>query len=328
MEKIAIIIVNYKGWNDLEHCLDSLVLIDSKTIHLEVIVVDNCSNDGKFEQFKTKYADFNFVLNTSNNGFANGCNVGAALASSNYYLFLNPDTKVEQKNLENYFQTYTEHSEIALLSCLQIDEKGNYYNPYRLFPTLITFFGIPRAIYKVLKKNTIEKRINYSETFFYPDWVTGAVILISKEWFEKVKGWNEDYWMYMEDVDLCKRIFNQNGKIAILKSATIFHKHGGASRINLTTKALTKTEVLISKHVYISNNFSTFTAFLLHIRLIFGTLFEKLLLTILSIPLFFIKKLKVNQFIFINYINYLFSAMLHKTFISPRAVNFSKISKQ
>ncbi len=328
MEKIAIIIVNYKGWNDLEHCLDSLVLIDSKTIHLEVIVVDNCSNDGKFEQFKTKYADFNFVLNTSNNGFANGCNVGAALASSNYYLFLNPDTKVEQKNLENYFQTYTEHSEIALLSCLQIDEKGNYYNPYRLFPTLITFFGIPRAIYKVLKKNTIEKRINYSETFFYPDWVTGAVILISKEWFEKVKGWNEDYWMYMEDVDLCKRIFNQNGKIAILKSATIFHKHGGASRINLTTKALTKTEVLISKHVYISNNFSTFTAFLLHIRLIFGTLFEKLLLTILSIPLFFVKKLKVNQFIFINYINYLFSAMLHKTFISPRAVNFSKISKQ
>jgi GT2 family glycosyltransferase len=328
VEKIAIIIVNYKGWNDLEHCLDSLVLIDSKTIHLEVIVVDNCSNDGKFEQFKTKYADFNFVLNTSNNGFANGCNVGAALASSNYYLFLNPDTKVEQKNLENYFQTYREHSEIALLSCLQIDEKGNYYNPYRLFPTLITFFGIPRAIYKVLKKNTIEKRINYSETFFYPDWVTGAVILISKEWFEKVKGWNEDYWMYMEDVDLCKRIFNQNGKIAILKSATIFHKHGGASRINLTTKALTKTEVLISKHVYISNNFSTFTAFLLHIRLIFGTLFEKLLLTILSIPLFFVKKLKVNQFIFINYINYLFSAMLHKTFISPRAVNFSKISKQ
>ena len=328
MEKIAIIIVNYKGWNDLEHCLDSLVLIDSKTIHLEVIVVDNCSNDGKFEQFKTKYADFNFVLNTSNNGFANGCNVGAAHASSNYYLFLNPDTKVEQKNLENYFQTYTEHSEIALLSCLQIDEKGNYYNPYRLFPTLITFFGIPRAIYKVLKKNTIEKRINYSETFFYPDWVTGAVILISKEWFEKVKGWNEDYWMYMEDVDLCKRIFNQNGKIAILKSATIFHKHGGASRINLTTKALTKTEVLISKHVYISNNFSTFTAFLLHIRLIFGTLFEKLLLAILSIPLFFVKKLKVNQFIFINYINYLFNAMLHKTFISPRAVNFSKISKQ
>ena len=66
MEKIAIIIVNYKGWNDLEHCLDSLAVIDSKTIHLEVIVVDNCSNDGKFEQFKTKYADFNFVLNTSN----------------------------------------------------------------------------------------------------------------------------------------------------------------------------------------------------------------------------------------------------------------------
>lgn len=328
MEKITIIIVNYKGWDDLEHCLDSLVLIDSKKIILEVIVVDNCSNDGKFEQFKTKYTNFNFILNTSNNGFANGCNLGAANASSNYFLFLNPDTKVEQKNLELYIQTYIEHSEIALLSCLQIDEKGNYYNPYRLFPTFITFFGIPRAIYKVLKKNTIEKRINYSETFFHPDWITGAVILISKEWFEKVNGWNENYWMYMEDVDLCKRIFNQNGKIAILKTATIFHKHGGASRINVNTKALTKTEVLISKHVYISNNFSTFTAFSLHIRLIIGTLLEKLLLTIIAIPLFFIKKLKVNQFIFINYVNYLFGSMLHKTFISPRAVNYSKTSKK
>lgn len=324
MNKLSIIIVNYKGWNALEECLDSLEHIRSEKLSLDVIVVDNCSNDGKFESFKTKYSNFNFILNSGNNGFANGCNLGAANATSEYYLFLNPDTKVNQQDLENYFQAYLDNSEVALLSCLQIDEKGNYYKQNNLLPTAVTFFGIPRAIYKKLFKSKIDKILNDTDDFLYPEWVTGAVILISKSWFDKVKGWNEDYWMYMEDVDLCKRVSDIGGKIAVLKSATIFHKHGGASRINVTTKALTKTEVLISKHAYIANNFSKTTAFFIHIRLIFGVILEKLILTLLSIPLFFIKKLQVNRLIFKNYVSYLISVISNQTFISPRSVNFKK----
>lgn len=324
MNKLSIIIVNYKGWNALEECLDSLEHIRSEKLALEVIVIDNCSNDNKFEIFKTKYSNFNFILNSGNNGFANGCNVGAANTTSEYYLFLNPDTKVTQQDLENYFQAYLDHSEIALLSCLQIDEKGNLYKQNNLLPTAVTFFGIPRAIYKKLFQSKIKKIFNNTAEFLYPEWVTGAVVLISKSWFDKVKGWNEDYWMYMEDVDLCKRVSDNGGKIAVLKSATIFHKHGGASRINVVTKALTKTEVIISKHVYISNNFSKITAFFLHIRLVFGVILEKLILTLLSIPLFFIKKLQVNRLIFKNYISYLFGVISNQTFISPRAINFKK----
>ncbi len=328
MNKLSIIIVNYKGWNALDECLNSLDDIQSKKFSLEVIVVDNCSNDGNFFVFQKKFYQFTFILNSGNNGFANGCNLGAANASSDYYLFLNPDTKVTKEDLETYFQSYLEHQEIALLSCLQIDEKGKYYKQHNLFPKVVTFFGIPRAIYKKLFKNKIEKIFNDNNEFLYPEWVTGAVIMISKDWFNKVKGWNEDYWMYMEDVDLCKKVADNGGKIAVLKSATIFHKHGGASRINVTTKALTKTEVLISKHVYISNNFSKMTAFFLHIRLIFGIFLEKLLLTIVSIPLFFIKKLQVNRLIFKNYLMYLISVISNQTYISPRSVNFNKMSKK
>lgn len=327
MNKLAIIIVNFKGWQALEECLSSLESISSEKLILEVIVVDNCSNDGQFEIFKTKYSNFKFILNSGNNGFANGCNLGAENATAAYYLFLNPDTKVTQIDLENYFLTYLKHSEIALLSCLQIDEKGSFYKQHNLFPRFVTFFGIPRAIYKKIFKVKIDKIFNSSKEFFYPEWVTGAVIMISKSWFNQVKGWNEDYWMYMEDVDLCKKVADNGGKIAVLKSATIFHKHGGASRINIVTKALTKTEVLISKHVYISNNFSKLPAFFLHIRLIFGILFEKLCLSLLSVPLFFIKKLQVNRLIFINYSSYIISVISKQTFISPRSVNFIKTSK-
>ncbi|MES2862938.1 MAG: glycosyltransferase family 2 protein [Bacteroidota bacterium] len=327
MNKLSVIIVNYKGWNALEECLDSLEDIHSEEISLEVIVVDNCSNDGNFFVFQKKFHQFTFILNSGNNGFANGCNVGAANATSDYYLFLNPDTKVTQNDLEIYFKSYIEHQEIALMSCLQVDEKGKYYKQHNLLPKVITFFGLPRAIYKKLFKNKIDQTFNSNNEFLYPEWVTGAVVLISKDWFNKVKGWNEDFWMYMEDVDLCKKVSDNGGKIAVLKTATIFHKHGGASRINVTTKALTKTEVLISKHVYISNNFSKTTAFFLHFRLISGVILEKLLLSIVSIPLFFIKKLQVNRLIFKNYLWYLKSVISNHTFISPRSVNFNKNSK-
>lgn len=324
MNKLAIIIVNYKGWQALEECLSSLEAIVSEEVLIEVIIVDNCSNDGNFEVFKKKFHQFTFILNSGNNGFANGCNVGAAKASADYLLFLNPDTKVEKQNLESFFKAYKEHqNEIAILSCLQIDENGKRYKQHNLLPKFLTYFGLPRAFYKVVFKNKIATSFQENSNFFYPEWITGAVVLISKNWFDKVSGWNEDFWMYMEDVDLCKRVADANGKIAVYKQATIFHKHGGASRINIKTKALTKTEVIISKHVYIRNNFSKITGFFLHIRLIFGVILEKLVLTVFSFPLFFIKKLQVNRLILKNYLNYLLSVLKNNTFISPRATKFA-----
>ncbi|NHM01324.1 glycosyltransferase family 2 protein [Flavobacterium difficile] len=323
MNKLSVIIVNYKGWNALEECLNSLKFY-SEEISLEVIVVDNCSNDGQFEVFKENFSNFKFILNSGNNGFANGCNLGAANASSDYYLFLNPDTKVDKHNLESFFKAYVNHqNEIAVLSCLQIDENGKLYKQHNLLPRFYTFFGLPRAIYKWIFKNKIATIFQENDTFLYPEWITGAVVLLSKKWFDKVSGWNEDFWMYMEDVDLCKRISDANGKIAVYKKATIFHKHGGASRINITTKALTKTEVIISKHSYIQNNFSKFSVFLLHTRLIFGVLLEKLLFSIIALPLFFIPKLQVNKLILKNYFSYLFSVVKNNTFISPRATKFT-----
>ena len=323
MTLFSVLIVNYKGWDALEDCLESLTLFSSDRYSIEVLVVDNCSNDNNLDAFISLYPSITFILNTGNNGFANGCNLAASAAKSNYYLFLNPDTKVDSLNLETYFDFYLKDSN-AVLSCLQINENGTFYNQNNLLPKFITFFGIPRAIYKRMHRKKIAHKLNENENYFYPQWVTGAVVLISKNWFKKINGWNEDYWMYMEDVDFSNKVLKNNGKIAVLKKAVLFHKHGGASRINIKTKALTKTEVLISKHTYIQNNFSTTTSFLLHMRLTTGILLEKTILSFLSIPLFFIPKLKVHKIVLKNYVTYLFSEILKQTFISPRAMNYKK----
>ncbi len=321
---ISIVIVNYRGWKALEKCLDALEIIVSQTFSFEVIVVDNYSNDGQFLTFKNKYKKFFFIENSENNGFSNGCNHGAALAKGEYLLFLNPDTKINLSALETLLQTAVSHPEIGILSCLQIDEKGDYYKQNLLFPAFGRFFGVSRSFYRTVNKEKLDQRFTTTNDLFYPDWVSGSVIFISRKWFDKVKGWNEDYWLYFEDVDICKKIAEIGGKIAVTQKTSIFHQHGGASRINITTKALTKTEVVISKHIYISNHFPFVKSFLLHVLLVAGTLSVKSFLAFLGIFLFFIPKLKVNRLILKNISVYYFNAILKHTWISPRAMNYLK----
>lgn len=322
---ISIIIVNYRGWKALDECLESIKSIHSKTFDFEVLVVDNFSNDGQFPVFKHKYSTFMFVENSGNNGFSNGCNLGASMAQGNHFLFLNPDTKLTLLALETLLETAKSHTEIGILSCLQINENNIFYNQKNLFPALGRFFGISRSVYRNLNKKKLEIRFNKTDTIFYPDWVTGAVIFISREWFNKIAGWNEDYWLYFEDVALCKKMNSIGGKVAVTRQATIFHQHGGASRLNVKTKALTKTEVIISKHVYINNQFSTVVNLYLQTLLIIGVIVEKLFLSILSLILFFIPKLKVNRLMLKNLIIYYLNAIKNQTWISPRAMNYGKI---
>lgn len=321
---ISIIIVNYRGWKALDECLESIDTIISKTFSFEVIIVDNFSNDGQFPVFKQKYSKFTFIENSGNNGFSNGCNFGASIATGNHFLFLNPDTKLTLQALATLLQTTVSHPEIGILSCLQINENNVFYKQNNLFPALGRFFGISRSLFRKLNKAKLEKRFNNDNDLFYPDWVTGAVIFISREWFNKIKGWNEDYWLYFEDVDLCKKISDNDGKVAVTRKTTIFHQHGGASRLNVKTKALTKTEVIISKHVYISNQFSTGIQIYLHSLLILGVLSEKIVLSVLSLFLFFIPKLKVNRLMLKNLFLYYFNAIQKQTWISPRATNYLK----
>ena len=117
---------------------------------------------------------------------------------------------------------------------------------------------------------------------------------MSRNWFDKVEGWTEKYWLYFEDVDLCKKVNILGGKIALIRNTFIIHKHGGASRINIKTKALTKTEVLISQHVYFNEHTNGATNFIIQFLLIVSNLIEKTFLACIGLIFFFVPKLKVN----------------------------------
>ena len=321
---ISIIIVNYKSWAHLQNCLSSLEGIDQDSFSFEVIVVDNHSNDNKLEAFSKKFPTYKFVSNTGNYGFSSGNNFGAQQARGEFLLFLNPDTILKKSALLSMLQLAKENLDYGIVSCTKLNIEGNPEKDIRFFPKLATFFGISRAIYQGLNNKTLVQKFNKKKDVIFPDWVSGSVIFISKKWFDFVEGWNEDYWLYFEDVDLCKRITDAGGKIALTKNASIIHCHGGASRLNLNTSAITKTEVIISKHVYISNNFNSKIKFLFHFMLLFFGLISKFFLAVIGIIFFFIPKCYLQFLIFKNLIRYYMNALLKKTWIGERASNYLK----
>lgn len=324
MIDISVVIVNYKSWDALKECLESLNTIHSNRFSFETIVVDNCSNDGKFNEFETLFPDVIFIKNSGNNGFANGCNTGAKLAKGDYLLFLNPDTVANEKAIYELWNNAKNNPDFGIVTCTQLNENGKAYKEILFFPSLKTLFGSFRAINTLFIKKKINQDYNQNKTILFPNWATGAVIFMSVSWYKKVKGWNENYWLYFEDVAICKHVADLGGKVALLKQTSILHKHGGASRINIKTKALTKTEVLISQHVYFNEYSKGLEQKIIQLLLILSILFEKTILSIFGITFFFVPKLKVNIYIFKNLLAYYISAIKNRTWISPRSMIYKQ----
>ncbi len=314
---VSIIIVNYKSWKHLRNCLNSLKDLDKEKYTCEIIVVDNYSDDAILEDFTKEFPDVHFTLNSGNNGFANGCNLGASHAKGDYLLFLNPDTIANGKAIGELLSFAKLNRNVGITSCLQKKATKGYEKSIRIFPNIITLFGFTRAIYKFFNKKQSETQ----DTIVYPDWVSGSVVFISREWLTQVNGWNEDYWMYYEDMDLCKRVQIANGKVALLKSVEIIHNHGGASRLNIKTSALTKTEVLISKHVYIENHFKGFERFLSHFLLILNNIIIKIILAFLGILLFFIPKMRLNVYLLTKMMKYYILRFVKGNWLSTHSMN-------
>ena len=321
---LSIIIVNYRGWTHLKECLDSLAAFTGTCFQFEVIIVDNNSSDGIIDEFKTKYPEFIFIRNKVNGGFANGCNLGSAGAKGEYFLFLNPDTVTSEKEIEILLEKSKGNPENYISSCRQVNRKGEGKIVFGLFPEIGTLTGLGRVFYRVLNKRKIAERINAANNVIYPDWVSGSVMMIRKEVFRKLGGFDEDFWMYSEDIDLCRRAKDQLGEIASYTDIKIQHNHGGSSRINLKTATLTKTEVIISSHIYIAKHKSGISRFLVLSYLVLINIVFGAPMALLGMIFFFSPEVFIKARIYFRLIAYYVGAIVRLSWISPRSVNFIK----
>lgn len=194
MKDLSIIVVNYRGWDRLYICLESLRNGNDARFIFEVIIVDNQSNDGRLAEFITLFPEFDFITNSANNGFANGCNLGAARSKGRCLLFLNPDTTVKADALYDMLEEIRVRPENSIVTCRQVKEDGSNDRPYGKFLTINNLTGWQRAISQLFS-GKIEDTISQTRHYIYPDWVSGSVLMIKRDSFFRLGKWDDDYWM-------------------------------------------------------------------------------------------------------------------------------------
>lgn len=317
MTDISIIIVCYKGWERLIKCLDSLSSFSWERFSGEVILVDNDSDDDSLNIIKSRYPEFRFIRNKINGGFGNGCNLGTRNSSGRFLLFLNPDTVAEEKSVEDLLKVADRNPDYTIVTCRQINEKGKETKVTGEFPSMFNLTGFERALFR----NGKNRKADTGSDIIFPDWVSGSVIMVRKETFTEVGGFDEDFWMYFEDVDLCKRVRDNGGVVAYCRNISIEHNHGGSSRINAKITSLTKTEVYISRHVYISKHKSGMENLAIQTFLIVNNIISVSLSALPGIVLFFIPKLFSKTLIFFRLLSYYARALYSLSWISNRSVN-------
>jgi len=311
---LSVIIVNYRGWKKLRECLDALASIHPSDFSFEVIVADNNSGDGNIGQFIADYPAFRFVINERNGGFAYGCNEGARHSTGNVLLFLNPDTVAGSDAIATLYKRSAVNKN-SIISCAQFDERGKYHRAYGQFLAPGKLTGAGRAISSLFSSHKPDTNP------LRPDWVSGSVIMTGRDLFTAIGGFDEDFWMYYEDMDLCYRARKAGADVLYFTDCSIEHKHGGSSRINISTTALTKCEVLISRHLFVSKHFKPAEALISQVILVAGNVLSGIIEAFAGILFFFIPRVYVRLHIFLRLLRYYSQAVSRQGWISKRSVN-------
>lgn len=230
---LDIIIVNWNSRTQLRECLKSIFERDDSFDLNRVIVVDNASSDGSTHGLEDLNIPLTVIDNMGNRGFGAACNQGAYGSQSDYLLFLNPDTRLQQNSISIpiSFMERREDSDVGVSSIQLIDETGAVSRSCTRLPTPAHFFS------KMLGLDRINSRRFPSH--YMTDWdhcesrevdhVMGAFYLIRRKLFEKISGFDERFFVYLEDLDLSLRVRREGSRIYYLVGAKAFHKGGGAS---------------------------------------------------------------------------------------------------
>lgn len=239
MRKVAIIIVNYNGEKDTIECLDSVEDLVSAEYSLSTIVVDNGSKD-KFEVVEKKYDKINLtVLRSEDNlGFSGGNNLGINFALENqaeYILFLNNDTFVDKNLIKELLAVVESDKSIGIAAPKIYFAPGYEYHKSRYEKKesgrVIWYAGGIMDWKNVFGKHKGVDEVDngqfdkVSET----DFASGCCFLIKKEVIEKIGMFDEKYFLYYEENDLCQKIISAGFKIVYAPKAVLWHKNAQSS---------------------------------------------------------------------------------------------------
>lgn len=230
MIHFSIVLVNYNGSDFLCDCLNSIIrTLDSYTY--EIIIVDNFSTDNSVEIIKDNFPLIKLICNQANLGFSKANNLAVKYLGGDHILFLNTDTILIENTpmiLSDYLKR---HKDIAAVSPHITFEDRTYQ---------LSCGSLPNLAVEFLDKIRYSLHNNWNHIFlsFYNrqyltikevGWVTGACLMMRRDVFDQIGGFDENFFMYFEDKDICKRVKELGYKVVYYPKTTIIHLLGGSS---------------------------------------------------------------------------------------------------
>ena len=223
---LSIILVHYETIDKTIATIHSI----KSTIHkyqYEIIVVDNSAKNMLAADMSDKY------VKTDNNGFANACNIGARVAAGNYILFMNTDVKLGENAVDAAMDYIKQDDNIGILGIRTLLPDGTLdAGCKRGFPTPFAAFCYITKLDRLFPGNKYIGR--YHMTYLDPlktqevECVSGAFMLMSSSLFKELGGWDERFFMYSEDIDLCMRAHEHGRKNIFFADGCITHYKGGS----------------------------------------------------------------------------------------------------
>jgi hypothetical protein len=228
----------------LRRCLQS---IQTAGLSLEIVVVDNASDDGSAQMVRADFPHVHLIANAKNRGFTAANNQGLAVSHGRYLLLLNPDTEVVDDALAamvGYMDAYPEAG--ALGPQLRYPD-GSLQPSRRRFPTLATALMESTVVQQWWADNRVLRRYTMADTgddAIQPvDWVVGACLMVRRQAYEQVGGLDERFFMYSEELDWCHRIKDAGWAVMYLPTATVIHHEGKSSE-----------QVVAARHIHFQSS--------------------------------------------------------------------------
>lgn len=239
--KLSIVIL---CWNDLEvivNCLQS-IYAGTHSTEFEVIVSDNGSTDGSVEFIRKRFPDVHVIENGTNLRFAKANNVGIRASKGEYVLILNPDTIIHDGTLDKLVMFADQHTEAGAFGCRVLNSDGTYQVSGRPFASLRSEWIATLYLRPFGFLSDWFLSDSYTgwkgETQRTVDWLSGCFILIRSDLLKRLNGFDEQFFYYYEDMDLCHRVWDAGYSILYTPEMTITHLGGQSTKRSPTAFVL------------------------------------------------------------------------------------------
>ncbi len=250
--EISIIYVNYFSEKYLIKSIESLVK-NISNIDYEIIVVDNSVNiesKKKLENLKKVYPNINVILNKKNYGFGKGCNIGVKYAKGEDIVFVNPDVIFKNNSILSLKKVLDEDTSIGAVGCLTYEgERGYKPGGARKFHTFFTEFMERTNIVKYLYKNPYYFKWNFDSTKTV-DALMGAIFITRKNIFQEIGGFDENFFLYYEEIDFFKRLWNKGCKVVFINTCYVIHIGGVSTKKNFSNEEILLENLKSAKYYF------------------------------------------------------------------------------